>query len=127
MSPFDGLQYFKSVEFDSPDEPGSGKRMDREFMLKLEELRCLAGQPIIITSGFRTVAHNRDIKGKTNSAHLRGLAADIYTPDSGLRFCVLRAAVALGIQRIEVAPLHVHVDIDSTLPQRVCVFLARYK
>ncbi len=44
----------------------------------LEIMRTLCGdRPIIVTSGFRTVQHNRDVGGSGTSSHLDGLAADV--------------------------------------------------
>jgi len=43
----------------------------------LELIREVFGKPIIITSGFRTILHNAQIKGSAKgSQHLYGLAAD---------------------------------------------------
>lgn len=125
-SPFEGLKYFKRSEFDSPDVAGSGDGMSRELLEKLEALRKRVGRPLRINSGFRTAAHNASIKGKANSAHLRGLAADISTLDSKVRFAVLEAARSLGIRRLEIAPRHVHIDVDPSLPQDVCDFIGSY-
>ena len=127
MNPFEGLKYFTRSEFDSPDLPGSGEQMNRDFLLKLETIRERVGRPLRITSGFRTFDHNFAIKGAPNSAHLRGFAADISASNSEHRFAILQAALGVGFRRIEIAPLHIHVDTDSTLPQDVCVFLASYK
>jgi hypothetical protein len=33
------LKYFKLTEFDSPDEVGSGYKMDKEFLIKLDYAR----------------------------------------------------------------------------------------
>lgn len=43
----------------------------------LEPLREAWGAPIVVTSGYRSPAVNRGIKGATNSQHMRGMAADI--------------------------------------------------
>lgn len=43
----------------------------------LQPLRDKIGQPIIITSGFRSERLNKHVGGVANSYHLRGLAADI--------------------------------------------------
>lgn len=45
----------------------------------LEEIRKRAGDlPLHITSGYRPPAYNRKVGGVSNSAHIDGLAADIY-------------------------------------------------
>jgi len=43
---------------------------------RLEVVRAAIGKPIVITSGYRSPAHNKAIGGAPNSAHIRGLAAD---------------------------------------------------
>lgn len=50
----------------------------RHLAQKLEEVRKLCGdKPITITSGFRTLNHNKAVGGAKNSQHLYGRAADI--------------------------------------------------
>lgn len=43
----------------------------------LQVIRDEIGQPITITSGYRSPAHNKAIKGAKNSFHVKGMAADI--------------------------------------------------
>jgi uncharacterized protein YcbK (DUF882 family) len=44
----------------------------------LEDIRALCDdRSIIITSGFRTYAHNREVGGVPKSLHCEGMAADI--------------------------------------------------
>jgi uncharacterized protein YcbK (DUF882 family) len=46
----------------------------------LEEIRERAGgQPLHVTSGYRPPAYNRKVGGVSNSTHIDGLAADIYS------------------------------------------------
>lgn len=50
----------------------------RRLMYKLEALRKKAGnRSISITSGFRSINHNRNVGGASNSQHTYGIAADI--------------------------------------------------
>ena len=74
-------KYFNTSEFDSPDVPGSGKNMQHSTLLMLCEARKIADVPFKINSGYRTEAHNSKVGGVTNSAHLKGYAADISTPN----------------------------------------------
>ena len=46
----------------------------------LEQLRERFGQPVRITSGYRTPGYNRRVGGKAYSQHLYGCAADIVIP-----------------------------------------------
>ena len=55
--PFE-LEFFKISEFDSPDLPGSGGKMQVSTLLKLVQARKLAGVPFVINSGYRTPEHN---------------------------------------------------------------------
>lgn len=48
-----------------------------ELAKNLEVLRKHIGQPIRVTSGFRSREHNKKIGGATNSYHVLGMAADI--------------------------------------------------
>ena len=49
----------------------------QQLMEQLEVLRSELGKAILVTSGYRTVAHNKEVGGETNSMHLCGMAADI--------------------------------------------------
>ncbi len=46
----------------------------------LEKVRALFGMPLVISSGYRSVALNAAVGGAKNSAHLTGLAADFIVP-----------------------------------------------
>ena len=62
------MKYFTLKEFDSPDEPGSGKYMDKEFLEMLDLAREEAEVPFKITSGFRTKEYNDELLRKGYSA-----------------------------------------------------------
>jgi zinc D-Ala-D-Ala carboxypeptidase len=111
--------YFKYEEFDSPDEPGSGINMDASFIGALERVRERCAFPFIITSGYRTPSHNAVVGGKRDSAHLKGLAADILISDCTRRFDIVKAALALGFRRLEIGRDWVHLDCDLSLDQDV--------
>lgn len=110
------MKYFILSEFDSPDAPGSGSRMDPHFLEALELIREEAGIPMKVNSGFRTASHNMSVGGGPNSAHLRGMAADIHAATGRQKYLILRAAVLNDITRIGIGKTFLHLDIDSTLP-----------
>jgi uncharacterized protein YcbK (DUF882 family) len=118
------MRYFHLTEFDSPDAPGSGAKMDKEFLAMIDEARHLAGVPFKINSGYRTQAHHNSLAKKgyktaKNSAHLRGFAADIHAPDSRTRYAIVQALIKVGFNRIGVANTFIHVDNDPSLPEDV--------
>lgn len=58
----------------------------------LEQVRGVLGsRPIIITSGYRCPELNAAVGGVSDSAHVKGLAADIICPSFGSSLAVCRA------------------------------------
>tara|TARA_R100001230_G_C5569991_1_gene92000 strand:- start:166 stop:543 length:378 start_codon:yes stop_codon:yes gene_type:complete len=113
------LNYFNFQEFDSPDEIGSGMpisqggKMNKEFLFKLDEARMLAGTPFRITSGYRTEAHNKKVKGVKGSSHTKGCAVDIAVNSGLQRSAIVCALAKVGFTRIGIAKTFVHVDLDK--------------
>lgn len=111
------MNYFKYHEFDSPDVDGSGQMMDKNFLMMLEAAREIYGQPMRITSGFRTENYNdelnkRGYKASPNSSHLKGLAADIECTNSTDRYNLVDSLLKAGFNRIGIADSFIHVDND---------------
>jgi len=104
-------KYFK--ELDNLD------KMDKTFLLRLDEARERAGIPFVINSAYRTPEHNAKIGGKPNSSHLRGLAVDISVTNSRQRFIVLNALLEVGFTRIGIADTFIHVDLDNEKSKEV--------
>lgn len=116
----DQFRYFNLNEFDSPDAPGSGeKMMNRDFVAKLDRIRHRAGIPFRVISGYRTPAHNAKVKGVPNSAHIKGLAADIRAVTDADKRKIAVAAAKEGINRIGWGGTFIHLDDDKTKPQNV--------
>lgn len=60
--------------------------------------KALKDEPVTITSGYRCPALNKKIGGSSkNSAHMRGLAADIKCPGVGHPFTVAERILASGV------------------------------
>jgi zinc D-Ala-D-Ala carboxypeptidase len=87
----------------------------------LDMAREMAGVPFAITSGPRCLNYNNRIWGAHNSAHIRGLAADIACTDMFQRKLILSALTAIGCNRIGIAKTFIHADIDGSLPQGIYV------
>jgi zinc D-Ala-D-Ala carboxypeptidase len=91
--------------------------MDENFLELLDEARDYAGIPFVITSGFRSVAYNRELieqgfSASKNSSHLLGLAADIRIRNSTERWIILDALLEVGVTRIGIGHGFIHADVD---------------
>ena len=113
------LKYFKLSEFDSPDEPDSGSKMDKKFLEKLDYARHNADVPFKINSGYRTKEWNAHIGGRVGSSHIKGLAADIHCNGSRDRALIIKALMEVGITRIGIGRTFVHCDVDKKKDQDV--------
>ena len=69
--------HFRVKEFACKD--GSTITFIDDYMVTILELlrKKLGNKPIIITSGYRTPAHNDKVGGAKYSYHMRGMAVDI--------------------------------------------------
>ncbi len=116
---WEAFKYFKPEEFDSPDEPGSGLKMNISFIEVLDKIRKECNFSFHINSGFRTIAHNAEVAVVEKSAHTLGIAADISVSTSDELFKIVQSALANGITRIGIARTFVHLDMDLSKPQHV--------
>ena len=111
------MKHFKLSEFKCPC---CGRAdMQQEFLDKIDKARDIAGIPFVITSGFRCPKHNKEVGGRPNSAHTKGLAADIKCINSRDRFRMVKALLEAGFTRIGVGKDFIHADIDKSKPQEV--------
>ncbi len=85
------------------------------LVLKLQAVRDALNVPLIITSGYRCQAYNKEIGGAENSAHLTGEAADIAIPNDTFRWHFLDEAIG-HFKRIGLYTKHAHIDVSETLP-----------
>jgi len=92
---------------------------DDELWSKLEKARELAGVPFTITSGARCPWYNDEKKGfSKTSSHREGLAVDIATPTSEVRYRIVKALMDAGFVRLGYngPKKFVHVDVDKKKP-----------
>tara|TARA_R110000751_G_scaffold192644_1_gene298227 strand:+ start:304 stop:696 length:393 start_codon:yes stop_codon:yes gene_type:complete len=121
------MRYFNISEFDSglPNEEGTGKNMSPLFLDFIDELRARCDFPFFVTSGWRSKKYHQSLSDRgyhtiPNSAHLKGLAADIIIKDSVKRALFVGHALQLvhelglpfrvGIKKNSFC----HIDIDET-------------
>ena len=129
------MRYFNISEFDSglPNEEGTGINMSPVFLDFIDELRARCDFPFRVTSGFRTEAYHQSLTDRgyhtiKNSAHLKGLAADIAISDSVKRALFIGHALQLvhelGLPfRAGIAGkgkgnfIHIDIDEEKTNPR----------
>jgi uncharacterized protein YcbK (DUF882 family) len=113
-------KHFTLKEFASKD--GAETPQDvlenlRKLAKNLEVIRTHFGNvPIKINSGYRSPAHNAKVKGKSNSMHLQGKAADIviqgYQPTQiAAEIEKLIAAKKISQGGLGIYPNFIHYDI----------------
>ncbi|GAB1332952.1 D-Ala-D-Ala carboxypeptidase family metallohydrolase [Streptomyces sennicomposti] len=88
----------------------------RRAMYKLEALRKKLGNvPVTVNSGFRSIAHNAEVGGASDSMHLYGTAADLDVPGVSNR-TVYQKAETCGFSGLETYTAdHQHVDSRADL------------
>jgi zinc D-Ala-D-Ala carboxypeptidase len=97
-----------------------GQNEVKAILIKmLEQARLLYGRPMVIMSGYRCPDHNQAVGGKPDSAHLKGLAADVRCATSQDRYQMVQAFLSVGVNRIGIGKDFVHVDVARDLPQNV--------
>lgn len=101
---FPELVHFRDYEFEFPD------RMDVEFLRVLDRARERANVPFYITSDYREAE---------DSSHSSGKAVDLHAHRAWVKFKIVEAAMAEGIERIGVYDRHVHLDMDDSRPYPV--------
>lgn len=75
---------------------GFPAEMNPELVGRLEAVRMVLENPIIITSGVRCPVRNEEVGGIPHSRHLVGDAADCYAPGLSV-YALAAAAIAAGL------------------------------
>jgi uncharacterized protein YcbK (DUF882 family) len=112
------FQYFTLDEFSCPC--CGENRINGNLVKLLDTLRMMCNFSFKITSGYRCEKHNATVGGKENSAHTKGLAADIWVDSSNKRWIFMEHAPRL-FKRIGISGKDnfIHVDIDEDKPDKV--------
>ena len=113
------FNYFKITEFDSPDEAGSGFKMNSKFVELLDQARGIANCPFRVSSGYRTKNHNLKVGGRIGSSHCKGLAVDLVYKNNNELFLILNALMRVGICRFGISykSKFIHADMDISKTQ----------
>lgn len=100
---------------------GGSAPIDSRLIEALEAFRIAVDQPVLVTSGFRCIRHNRTVGSTDSSQHPRGYAADIsLLPDKSIDEMVeiaeqIEAFRDGGIGKYE---FFIHLDVRMDGPNR---------
>ena len=97
------------------------EQMSHEFMRRLDFVRQAYGKPLVVTSGFRCEAWDKEIGGKGN--HPTGEAADLLVNKGKDMYKFIKAVQMAGIPRIVLykSKPHVHIDMNPDKPTGVFI------
>ena len=110
MNDFQISRHFNLQEFTSPDT--DEVKIDYRLVIICERLRRELEIPLIITSGYRTKAYNKKVKGHKDSYHMKGLAVDIVPRGISLRKFFIRATKIKAVGGLGwYEDSHIHIDI----------------
>lgn len=98
----------------------------RSTASQFEVVRGLIGQPLIITSGYRSPALNKAIGGVSSSAHGHGDAVDFICPAYGDPLKICKAIDAAHIPFDQLIQEGTWVHISFAVPQRQEVLTASF-
>lgn len=115
-APIPTLEY-KWFKLSEPTGRGhTFEKLHPQLRKMLDNAREIAKTPFVITSGFRTIQENQAVGGVPNSAHTKGLAADIACTNNHKRSDIIRGILNSGTPVfLEIGKKHIHVDIDSSI------------
>ena len=86
-------------------------KIDSKLVKRLQELRDGIDKPIIVTSGYRCPAHNKEVGGVNSSYHTKGLAVDITVDNMELEDLLIKAKM-VGFKGIGIYTLKNFLHLD---------------
>jgi uncharacterized protein YcbK (DUF882 family) len=116
-------EHFSKSEFACQCGCGYGTRVgdiSQELLNILERIRIDIDRPMRVSSGCRCTRHNATVGGVPNSAHTRGVAADIFVSDGGHRRRLMDLGVKHHVPGIGIAKTFVHYDVDTVKRRPSC-------
>lgn len=101
------FKYFTLDEF-ACKETGENK-IAKDFVHRLDELRERCGFAFVVTSGYRSSQHSKEVNKITRGRHAQGIAADIAATDAQA-YVIMKHAFAMGFKGIARGKGFVHID-----------------
>lgn len=99
--------------------PAEHKANVKALFAALHDFETAHGKPLHVSSGYRTVEHNKAIGGAPHSNHLTGKACDFSDPDGAIKkWCLanLPILVKLGLymEHPDSSPTWCHLQTKPT-------------
>ena len=91
------MKYFSESEF------SNFEMMDKKLLTMLDSLREIYGNPIKITSSYRSPDHPIEAAKDSPGEHSYGAAVDIESVGGGITFRLVKAAIEVGFERIGIS------------------------
>jgi len=91
------MKYFSESEF------SNFEMMDKKLLTMLDSLREIYGNPIKITSSYRSPDHPIEAAKDSPGEHSYGAAVDIESVGGGKTFRLVKAAIEVGFERIGIS------------------------
>ena len=108
----------RGIKNEPPAEAVEGLKLLAQHIL--EPLRLAWGQPIFITSGYRSSRLNSSVGGARNSQHRLGQAADIVADLSLLNYDLGQRIIELGLPFDQLIFEGCYVEYVAGKPQHRC-------
>jgi uncharacterized protein YcbK (DUF882 family) len=108
-------QYFSPKEM--ADRQDGSLVIDGDFMNWLYDVRIYFNKPMIVSSGYRTLEHQRTVSDAKNSSHVDGQAVDILVFGTDA-YDLVGIAMELGVlglginQKGEYNKRYIHLDMS---------------
>ena len=88
-----------AVRLDIDNTPSEEVMDNLKFLAeKLEDVRVLLRNPMLVSSGYRSLILNRHLGSRDTSSHAKGLAVDFISPSFGSPEAIVKAIVESDIQ-----------------------------
>ncbi|MGD8174784.1 YcbK family protein [Marinimicrobium sp. ARAG 43.8] len=88
--------------------------VDDDFLIRLQALRTEYGQPMIITSGYRSPQHSIEAEKSTPGQHANGIAVDVRTQGNNawdlVALAVQHGFYGIGVSQKNGKPRFIHLD-----------------
>ena len=113
------IKHFKPAEFACKCGKCGQNLIKPELVYMLESMRAELNIPLLINSGYRCPAWNKQVGGVSNSPHITGLAADIACNSGHTRLKIIEWLIMNRVQRIGIYPSFIHADLCKDKPLNI--------